>query len=95
MSSFAKFSAAAAAWRLPFPCRHIRQSRQRQVGMLTCEMSPGISAVIGSIRDLNCEFKPTGSGPWNIIRASSPSSASISAMSMAANSPGPFMHRAA
>lgn len=34
-----------------------------QAGMLTCEMSPGISAIVGSHRDLTCEFKPSTSGP--------------------------------
>ncbi|MDQ0458371.1 DUF992 domain-containing protein [Rhizobium paknamense] len=64
MSSFAKFSAAAAAVALALPLAATSaKAASVQVGMLTCEMSPGISAVIGSSRDLNCEFKPTGSGP--------------------------------
>jgi hypothetical protein len=64
MSSFAKLSAVALAAAVAIPLgTTAANAASVQVGMLQCEMSPGISAVIGSSRDLDCIFKPTSSAP--------------------------------
>ncbi|MBF2717585.1 DUF992 domain-containing protein [Agrobacterium vitis] len=62
-SSLAKLSAVALVAALAVPLAATSANAAVQVGMLTCEMSPGISAVVGSSRDLTCEFKPTTSAP--------------------------------
>ncbi|MCM2291733.1 DUF992 domain-containing protein [Allorhizobium sp. BGMRC 0089] len=64
MSLLSKLSALAAvsALALPFAATSANASNV-EVGMLNCEMSPGISAVIGSNRELKCTFKPTNGGP--------------------------------
>ncbi|MGG7518413.1 DUF992 domain-containing protein [Allorhizobium undicola] len=69
MSSFARWTAVAlaAAAALPF-ATSAANAGSVQVGMLTCEMSPGISAVVGSSRDLSCEFKPTSSAPAEVYQ---------------------------
>ncbi|MBB4009707.1 DUF992 domain-containing protein [Allorhizobium taibaishanense] len=62
-SKAARLSAVALAAAIALPLGATGAKAAVQVGMLTCEMSPGISAVVGSSRDLTCEFKPTSSAP--------------------------------
>ncbi|THF48885.1 DUF992 domain-containing protein [Allorhizobium terrae] len=64
MSSFAKISAVAVAAAVALPLGvSAANAGPVKVGMLECKMSPGISAVVGSSRDLDCIFKPTSNAP--------------------------------
>jgi hypothetical protein len=63
-SSFAKLSAVALASATLVPLAATQANAAMvKTGLLTCDMSPGISAVIGSRRSLDCIFEPTHNGP--------------------------------
>ena len=55
-------TAAVAAIALTGAVGTTQAASQVKVGVLTCDVAPGIGYLIGSAKDLNCWFKPSGGG---------------------------------
>jgi hypothetical protein len=55
-----KFIAAAAITALGFTAGVAQAADRVQVGVLTCDVDPGVGMIIGSSKDLTCEFKRKG-----------------------------------
>lgn len=64
MKTFVKagFAAAVAASALAFAAAPAAAQTRVQVGVLTCQMAPNVSFIIGSVREMTCTMRPSVKG---------------------------------